>query len=59
VWVYIGTRVGASQFFSGYSICIDTSETELKVFSELLPGNEGTLKTEQSNTAQEIIITNA
>ena len=51
--------MGASQFFSGYSICIDTSETELKVFSELLPGNEGTLKTEQSNTAQEIIITNA
>jgi len=31
---------GPTQLFSGYSICTDTSETELKVFSELLPGNE-------------------
>jgi len=49
----------ASQLFSGYSIRIDTLEAELRVFSELLPGNEGTLKTEQSNHAQKIIITNA
>ena len=36
----------ASQLSSGYSICTDTLETELRVFSELVPGNEGTLKTQ-------------
>ena len=49
---------GASQVFSGYSIWADTSETELKVFSELVPGNEGTLKTEQFNATQKMIIIN-
>ena len=48
----------ASQLCSGYSICTDILETELRVFSELVPGNEGTLKTEQFNAMQKMIIIN-
>ena len=58
VWVYAVPPGESSQLFSGYSICTDTLETELRLFSELLPGNEGTLKTQQSNRAQKKIITN-
>ena len=49
---------GVSQLFSGYSIWTDILETELRVFSELVPGNEGTLKTEQFNAMQKMIIIN-